>query len=83
MAERGKLVYANAQLARTDPSSHPRRSIFTVDPPTTWAPDGLEVKIVGTSGARKVWVHFVIEAQAAKGRVATHESTVIASTKDL
>ena len=83
MAERGKLVYANAQLARTDPTSHARRALFTVDPATEWVPDGFEVKIVGTSGSRKVWVHFVIETQAAKGRIATHESTLIASTKDL
>jgi len=83
MVERGKLVYANTQLARTDPASHARRALFSVDPVEEWVPDGLEVKIVGTSGSRKVWIHFVIETQAAKGRIATHESTVIASAKDL
>ncbi len=83
MIERGKLVYANTQLARTDSTSHPRRAIFTVDDPTVWKPDGFEVKIVGASGSRMVWVHLAIETQAAKGRVATHTSTVIASTKDL
>lgn len=83
MVERGKLVYANTQLARTDNASHPRRAIFTVDDPGVWKPDGLEVKIAGASGSRKVWVHLVIETQAAKGKVATHASTVISSTKDL
>jgi len=70
-------------LARTDATSHPRRSILTADDPATWVPDGFEVKIVGTSGSRKVWMHLVLETQSAKGRVASHVSTLIANTKDL
>jgi prepilin-type N-terminal cleavage/methylation domain-containing protein len=83
LIERGKLVYANLQLARTDASSYPRRSLLTMDDPATWVPDGFEVKIAGTSGSRKVWMHLVIETQSSKGRLASHVSTMIANTKDL
>jgi len=83
LIERGKLVYANLQLARTDQTSYARRSILTLDDPGTWVPDGFEVKIAGTSGSRKVWMHLVLETQSAKGRVAAHTSTLIANTKDL
>jgi prepilin-type N-terminal cleavage/methylation domain-containing protein len=83
VSQRGRLVYANVQLARTDAASHARRSIFTVDPPANWVPDGFEVKIAGASGSRKVWIHLVVEVQAAAGRVAVQDCTVIASTKDL
>lgn len=83
ISDRGRLVYANVQLARTTTASHTRRPVFTLDDLATWAPDGFEVKIVGASGSRKVWLHLVVEVQAAYGRVAAHGSTVIASTKDL
>ena len=48
-----------------------------------WAPDGFEVKVVGSSGSRKVWTHLVIETQSSKGRLAAHTSTVITSTRDM
>lgn len=83
LLERGKLVYANVQLARTDLIDRDRRAVLSVDDPDDWVPDGFEVKIVGPSGARKVWLHVVIERQASKGWVARHASTVIASTKDM
>ncbi len=83
LIERGKLVYANLQLARTVPTNFARRGILTMDDPATWVPDGFEVKIAGTSGSRKVWMHLVLETQSAKGRVAVHASTLIANTKDL
>ncbi len=81
ISDRGRLVYANVQLAPTDPGTHSKRKIFTVDP--DWDPDGFEVKIVGASGSRKVWLHLVVEVQASKGQLSQHASTVIASTKDL
>jgi hypothetical protein len=79
----GRLVYANAQLARTNAASAVRRPVFTAEDPATWAPNGFEVKITGASGSRKVWMHLVVETQSTRGRVAAHESTVIASTRDL
>ena len=83
VSDRGRLVYANVQLGRTDNASYHRRAVFTVEDPATWAPDGFEVKVVGPSGSRKVWLHLVVEVQAARGRVAVQACTVIASTKDL
>ena len=83
LLERGRLVYANCQLARTDPTSHERRAILTTDDPADWVPDGFEVKIVGASGSRKVWMHVVVEAQAGKGMSAVHTSTVVASANDM
>ncbi len=83
VSDRGRLVYGNIQLARTDQTSYHRKNIFTKDNPAVWAPDGFEVKIVGVSGARKVWIHTVVEAQARGGVVIPQSSTVIASPKDL
>lgn len=83
VSERGRLVYADVQLASTDPGSRARSAVFAQDDPATWSPHGFEVKVVGASGARKVWIHIVVEAQAGAGRVAVMDSTVIASTKDL
>jgi hypothetical protein len=83
VSERGRLVYADVQLAATDPASKSRSAVFSLDNPATWSPHGLEVKIVGASGSRKVWIHIVVEAQASQGRVAVMESTMIASTRDL
>jgi len=79
----GRLVAENVQLAPTDVESQPRTPVFTVEEPTVWAPDGLEVKIAGASGSRKIWIHLVVESPASKGRVAVHASTMIASTRDL
>jgi hypothetical protein len=83
VSERGRLVYADVQLAPTDPASKSRSAVFTMDNPATWSPHGFEVKIAGASGSRKVWIHIVVEAQAHQGRVAVMESTMIASTRDL
>ncbi len=83
LSDRGRLVYTNTQLARSDQSSPVRKNVFTNDPPASWVPDGFTVKFVGVSGSRKVWMRLVVEVQAAKGRVAPHGSTLIASTQDL
>ena len=83
VSERGRFVYRNMQLARTDLASYPRRPVLTADAPEDWAPNGFEVKIVGPSGARKVWLNLVIESQSARGLVAVHRSTLIASARDL
>ena len=83
LSESGMLVYAGIQLARTTPTSFSRKSVFTVDDPQKWVPDGFEVKITGGSGHRKVWFHVVAEAQSARGREATHVTTLIASVRDL
>jgi hypothetical protein len=83
VSERGRLVYADVQLAATDPASKARSAVFSMDDPQVWSPHGLEVKVVGASGSRKVWIHIVVEAQASHGRVAVMDSTMIASTRDL
>jgi hypothetical protein len=82
VSRRGRLVYAKLQLAPTDMQTYHRRAIFTVDL-STWEPEGFEIKVVGASGARKVWLHLVVETQAAAGRVVVHPSTLIVSAKDL
>ena len=79
----GRLVYANTQLARTDPDDGRRRAVFSMDDPATWQPHGFEVKIVGRSGSRQVWMHLVTEVQARGGTTAAHPSTMIMATKDL
>lgn len=80
VSERGRLAYANVQLAATDNARYDRRAIFTTD---AWAPHGFEVKIVGASGSRKVWMNLVVETQATRDQLATQPCTVIASTRDL
>lgn len=79
----GQLTYANVQLAPTRIGDFHRRSLMTNDAPATWVPDGLEVKIVGLTGSRRVWMHLVVEAAAGKGTVGVHASTVIASPRDI
>lgn len=83
VSERGRLVYADVQLAGTGSGTRARRPVFTADDPGTWSPHGFEVKVVGASGSRKVWMHIVVESQAGQDRTAVMESTMIASTKDL
>jgi hypothetical protein len=78
-----RFVYANMAVARTDTTSKPRTPIFTVDDPATWTPNGFEVKVVGPSGARKVWLRLTVEQQASAGRVPAQETTAIVSTRDL
>ena len=83
VSERGRLVYADVQLALTDLTSKARTPVFSKDNPATWSPHGFEVKVAGASGSRKVWIHIVVEAQANQNRTAVMESTMIASTRDL
>ncbi len=82
-SEGGLLSQANVQLAPTKAGDHHRRGIMTMEAPETWAPDGLEVKIVGLTGSRRVWMRLVVEAAAGKGSVGVHASTVVASPRDL
>ncbi len=83
LSDRGRLVYADCQLSPTAAGAYHRRSIYTVDDPADWTPGGLEVKIVGTSSARRVWIHVVVETQAAMNVLGVHASTVLARTRDL
>jgi len=82
-SERGRLVYTDVQLARTDNEDPRRRMIFAADDPESWIPYGFEVKIAGASGSRKVWIHMVVEAHAGRGSVLAQDFTVVASTRDL
>ncbi|MDA1194659.1 MAG: hypothetical protein O2894_05695 [Planctomycetota bacterium] len=83
VSQGGRLVYANVQLAATDNADAKRKALFSTDDPSHWTPNGFEVKIVGASGSRKVWMHLVVEVQADGGRVAVQPCTIIASVKDL
>ena len=78
-----QLVARNLAVARTDPTSPPRKSVFTVDAPAAWEPHGFEVKVVGPSGSRKVWMRLSVEAQARPGSVPAILSTAVAATRDL
>ena len=82
-SEGGRLLYSNVQLAPTDMSDFHRRALMTNDDPATWSPGGFEVKIVGISGQRRVWMHLVVETPGGKGVVGVQASTVIASPRDL
>lgn len=81
----GRLVFDDTQLARTDSQRHHYRAVMTLtaDDPEDWAPDGFEVKIVGASGSRKVWLHIVVEALAGASQVAVHPNTLIVSARDM
>jgi len=82
----GRLVHDDVQLARTDSERHHYRAVMTTltrDDPDEWVPDGFEVKIVGASGSRKVWLHIVVESLAAAGQVAVHPNTLIVSARDM
>jgi hypothetical protein len=83
VSTRGLLVCRGVQLCRTDASTPARRAILTADDPQVWVPDGFEVKIVGASGSRKVWIHLVVESPSSRGRVVVHPSTMIAGVRDL
>jgi len=80
---RGRFVAGNIGVARTDMTSKPRQPIFTTEPVATWTPNGFEVKVVGPSGSRKVWIRLTVEQQAARGRVPAQQTTVVATTRDL
>ena len=79
----GRFVAANLGVARTDMASRPRQPIFTVEPVATWTPNGFEVKVVGSSGARKVWMRVTVEQEASAGRVPAQTTAVVATMRDL
>lgn len=83
VSDRGRLVYTDCQLSPTVAAEYHRRGIYTSDDPATWTPEGFEVKIVGPSSARRVWIHVVVETQTAKDVLGVHASTVLARTRDL
>jgi prepilin-type N-terminal cleavage/methylation domain-containing protein len=82
-SEGSRLVYADVQLARTDPTSAVKRAVLTTDDPSSWVPDGFEVKVAGPSGHRQVWIHVTVEAPAGRGRTAAYATTLVASARDL
>jgi len=79
----GRLVYASTQLARTNMQDARRKAVFATAELDSWLPHGFEVKVVGHSGSRQVWMHLVTEAPAGRGQAASHSSTLIMATKDL
>jgi hypothetical protein len=79
----GRFVAANVGVARTDMSSRPRMPVFTVEPEATWTPHGFELKVVGASGSRKVWVRLTVEQQAVMNRVPAQQTTIVSNTRDL
>jgi hypothetical protein len=79
----GRFVTANVAVARTDMSSRPRMPVFTVEPEATWTPHGFELKVVGASGSRKVWMRLTVEQQAVMNRVPAQQTTIVSNTRDL
>lgn len=79
----GRLLYVDVQLARSQVGDPFRRPRLSTDEPATWQPDGFEVKIVGSSGSRKVWMHLVVESPGGRGVVGVQANTVIAHPRDL
>lgn len=79
----GSLVYANLQLAPTDITrvSYDRKAWMTNE--NDWWPHGFETKIVGGSGARKVWMRLSVEARSVGTNSIVHASQLIASAHDL
>lgn len=75
----GRLVHADVQLAESDDGMRLCRPVFVTD---EWAPNGFEVKVVGASGSRKVWMHLVVESPASPGRSAVQSNTLIVSVRD-
>jgi hypothetical protein len=83
LSEGPRLLFAQIQLARTDPGRTPRKAVLSVESPTAWSPHGFELKVAGPSGARKVWLHLTLEAAAAGGRESAFQScTTIAHMRD-
>ena len=79
----GRLIQTKLQLARTDPAVWQRRAVLTVENPEEWVPNGFELKVVGTSSQRKVWMRLTVEAQSVTPRDTAHDTTLIASLRDL
>ena len=82
-SEGGRTVYADVQLSRTVLGDYYRRSLFTSDDPMNWTPDGFEIKIVGVSGARKVWYRLSMESPGGKDIVGVQSCTMIAGPRDM
>ncbi len=83
ISDRGRLVYGNAQLVRTDYNARERRPVLTTDPQGTWAPHGFEVKVGGPATSRQVWMRLVIEVAAQGGQgLAIFASTNIANAQE-
>ena len=83
LSEGGRLVYRDVQLARTGSELARQGSVLTAEDGSGWAPNGFEVKIVGPSGSRKVWLHAVFEATAPNGRhTAVERYTTTAHVRD-
>jgi len=78
-----RLIQTKLQLARTDGTIHQRRAVLTAETAAEWVPDGFELKIVGTSSQRKVWLRLTVEAQSVTSRETAHDTTLIASLRDL
>ncbi len=79
----GRFLSGNIAVAWTDLTSRPRTPVFTTEPVATWTPNGFEVKVVGASGARKVWIRLTIEQQASAGCVPAQQMTLVANARDL
>jgi prepilin-type N-terminal cleavage/methylation domain-containing protein len=79
----GRFVHMNVAVARTDLTSRPRTPMFSVEPIATWTPHGFEVKAVGASGSRKVWMRLTVEQQAVMNRVPAQQTTIVTNTRDL
>ncbi|MGE0193194.1 MAG: hypothetical protein AB7T63_14260 [Planctomycetota bacterium] len=79
----GSLVYAALQLCPSDITrqSYERRAWLTRD--NDWWPHGFEVKIVGGSGSRKVWMRLTVEAPSVGAQTVVFASQLIASAHDL
>ena len=78
-----RLVSRRVQLAATSGPEALRRSRLTADDPDTWTPDGLEVKVCGPSGSRKIWIHMVVESPSRNGDAsALYSTTTIAHARD-
>ncbi len=82
VSERGLLVYADIQLADSDlPNDFNRRPVFTSDDPTMWTPSGIEFKVVGPSGSRRVWMRIVLETASSARQVVVQPFSLIASAR--
>lgn len=78
----GYFVPRNLQLAPTWANDYQRKAWMS-DPAASWTPHGLELKMVGPSGSRKIWMRLTVEAPAVGPSTAVHASQIVASSHDL
>ena len=85
VSDRGRLVYARAELATTADDEFSTRRVLSDDSTATaWKPNGFEVKVTGTLHTRKLWIHLVVEvAEQGGARTAVLPATVIATCQDM